>query len=367
MKLKEFEGKQLLASFEVSTSKGLVANSEQEAQEKTSQLECEQVAVKAQVLAGGRGKAGGIKLVNKSEAPETAKQMLGKEIKGERIEQILIEEKLEIEKEYYLSLTVNRAEKNVTLLFSEEGGVEIEELAKNSPEKIVRIAIGKEFDASNVERTLSTNKHAKQITEIARKMFKLMKAKDAELVEINPLAESKGELIAADAKIIIDDNALYRQQEFAPLKQRELSEPEKKAKQSDLNYVELDGDIAIIGNGAGLVMATLDIVQHFGGNPANFLDVGGGASFEQVQKAVEIVLDKKPKGIWINVFGGITRCDEVARGLANYKKEKRITVPIVVRLIGTNEAEGKKILEENGISTQDSMEECAKKIVELTR
>ncbi|MBI5159786.1 ADP-forming succinate--CoA ligase subunit beta [Candidatus Micrarchaeota archaeon] len=367
MKLKEFEGKQLLASFEVSTSKGLVANTAEEAQAKITQIECAEVAVKAQVLAGGRGKAGGIKLVKKSEAPETTRQMLGREIKGKKIEQVLIEEKLEIEKEYYLSLTVNRSEKNVTLLFSEEGGVEIEELAKNSPEKIKKIGIEREFNAREVERKLSTSKHAREITEIAGKMFKLMKAKDAELVEINPLAISRGKLVAADAKIIIDDNALYRQPEFAPLKQRELSESEKKAKQSDLNYVELDGDIAIIGNGAGLVMATLDIVQHFGGKPANFLDVGGGANFEQVQKAVEIVLEKNPKGIWINVFGGITRCDDVARGLANYKKEKQIKVPIVVRLIGTNEAEGKKILEENGISTQDSMEECAKKIVELTR
>ncbi len=326
-----------------------------------------QVAVKAQVLVGGRGKAGGIKLVEKAEAPEAVKAMLGTELKGEKISEVLIEEKLNIDCEYYLSLTVNRSDKNVTFLFSEEGGVEIEELAKVSPEKIIRVGIVGEFPRELVQAAMESNAHASQIVALAEKMFALMKEKDAELVEINPLVVSSGQLIAADAKVIIDDNALYKHEEFARLKERELSELEKKSREFNLNYVELDGDIAIIGNGAGLVMATLDIVQHFGGTPANFLDIGGGANVEQMQKAVEIVLEKKPKGIWINIFGGITKCDEVARGLANYANERGISIPIVVRMIGTNEAEGKKILEENGIRSLDSMELCAKKIVELAK
>ncbi|MBW3021687.1 ADP-forming succinate--CoA ligase subunit beta, partial [Candidatus Woesearchaeota archaeon] len=208
-------------------------------------------------------------------------------------------------------------------------------------------------------------KNKEEIIEIIKNLNRLMKEFDCELVEINPLVLSNGEYIAADSKVVLDDNALYRHPEFK--KEEELTDIEKKAAEHGLQYVELDGDIAIIGNGAGLVMSTLDVLKHFGGKPANFLDVGGGASVSVMEKSLEIVLMKKPKGVFINIFGGITRCDEIAQGLVNYIKNNNIEIPMVVRMIGTNEEGGERILNQNGIKSLDSMEECAKNIVEMTK
>ncbi len=365
MNLTEFQGKELFKKYGIPVSKGFIVSSiEEVSQEKLNSLNSKQVVVKAQILSGGRGKAGLIKFVSKksSEVKNVVKELLGKELNGFKVREVLIEEKTEFKKEFYLGLTVDRSQKSVLLIFSNQGGIEIEKLAKKSPEKIIAKNISKnEKIEFNVEKKLE-----EELIELTNKMLKLMKEKDAELVEINPLAlNEKNELIAIDSKIVIDDNALYRQGEFVQQKKQELTELEKKASELGLMYVELNGEIAVIGNGAGLVMSTLDLLNHFGGKPANFLDVGGGASQQQMEKAAEIVLMKKPKALLINIFGGITRCNEIAQGIVKYKNFHEVKVPIVVRMIGTNEAEGKKILQNAGIFCENSMEEAIKKVVSL--
>ncbi len=350
MNLKEYQGKRILKEYGISVPKGVVSDN------KDVEVDGD-VVVKAQLLIGGRGKAGLIKTANKDNVKEIVSSLLGKDYKGLKINEVLIEEKLDIEKEMYASIIVNRADKCLTLVFSEQGGVDIEQLAKTSPDKVKKKNF---YDISEIKGLRA------EVFEIVKRLYKIMKEKDATLVEINPLVVSKGKLIAADSKIKIDDNALYRQKEFS--KEQELSEIEQLASKDGLQYVELDGNIAVIGNGAGLVMATLDVLEHFKGKAANFLDVGGGASVEVMEKSLEIVLKKKEvKGIFINIFGGITRCDNIANGLVNYLKKKEIKIPLVVRMIGTNEQEAKKILQENNIPSLDSMEECAKKIVELVK
>ena len=366
MKLKEYEGKELFKKYKLAVPAGFIATTPEEVADGLYQLKGDEVVLKAQVLVGGRGKAGGIKICSKERAAEVAKKMLGTRIKGEPVLELLVEEKLKIDQEMYLSFTVSRAEKGLALLFSLEGGVDIEELAKRSPEKIARIFMT-EFDDKAVYQDLKWLDYGKELFGIVRALHMLMIHEDAQLVEINPLVLSGGVLVAADSKVIIDDNSLYRHKDYARQKEFELTGLEAEARKSGLQYVELDGNIAIIGNGAGLVMATLDIIDHFGGKPANFLDVGGGASVEKMEKALDIALSKPVKGLFINVFGGITRCDDIAQGLVNYQKEKKMTVPMVVRLIGTNESEGRTILKENGISALDSMETGAKEIVELAK
>ncbi len=348
MKLLEHEGKSIFKKHGIAVPESVVTSSSKDFRE----LKAKEVVVKAQVLVGGRGKAGGIKTA-KDDVKGIINEVLSMEIKGEKVKEVLVEEKLDIEEELYLSVTVDRASKGLTLLYSSEGGVDIEEVAAKSPDKVLKVQAD------------SLDKIPLEVRTIAKKLYEISKELDAELVEINPLVRAGGRLVAADAKVIIDDNALFRHEEFRK-KEKVQTKIEKMAADSGLQYVELEGDIAIIGNGAGLVMSTLDVLDHFGGKPANFLDVGGGASVEKMEDAMEITLTKKPKGIFINIFGGITRCDEIAKGLVNYAKEKGVKVPMVVRLIGTNEEEGKKILNDAGISSLDSMEGCAKKIVELT-
>lgn len=349
MKLLEHEGKTIFKKYGIEVPEGAVVSSADDVDVSKD------VVVKAQVLVGGRGKAGGIKFAS-SDVKEVVNSVLKLEIKGEKVKEVLVEEKLDIEQEIYLAVAVDRNAKCLTLLYSEEGGVDIEQLAVSSPDKVLKIPI-KDNNAFD--------KLPEDIKPVAEKLYRISKDLDAELVEINPLVKCKGKLVAADSKIIIDDNALFRHPEFS--KKENLTEIEKLAVRSGLQYVELKGNIAIIGNGAGLVMATLDILDYFGGRPANFLDIGGGASVEKMEKALGIILMKKPKAVFINIFGGITRCDDIASGLINYVKSKGITIPMVVRLIGTNEEEGKKILNDNNISSLDSMEECAKKVVELVR
>ncbi|MFH1638616.1 MAG: ADP-forming succinate--CoA ligase subunit beta [Candidatus Woesearchaeota archaeon] len=350
MKLLEHEGKEIFRRYEIDIPKGVVVSSP----EMFKGLNAEEVVVKAQVLVGGRGKAGGIKFAS-SVVKETISSILGMSIKGEAVNEVLVEEKLPIEEELYLAVAVDRTNKCLILLYSTEGGVDIEETALNNPEKILKIPIK---DGSSFASL------PKDVQPIAEKLYRISKEMDAELVEINPLVKANGKLIAADAKVIIDDNALFRHPEFS--KKKDYTYIEEIAASSGLQYVELKGNIAIIGNGAGLVMATLDVLDYYGGKAANFLDVGGGASVEKMEKALEVALMKNPSGIFINIFGGITRCDEIALGLVNFISSRNVQLPLVVRLIGTNEEEGKKILNENGISSLDSMEECAKKIVELT-
>jgi len=359
MKLKEYQGKEIFKKYGINVPNGYVITDVSQIQDDKMSSE---IILKAQLLAGGRGKAGGIKFANFKNVKELSKELFQNEINGLKVNEILVEDKVLIQHEYYLSITVNRSDKCLTLIFSKKGGVDIESV---SSEDIVKINF---YDLKNedVQKEMCEKITDKNIRNIADKMYKLMKEKDAELVEINPLVVTfNNEYIACDSKIIIDDNALFRQEEF--LKEEELTDIEKEAKKYDLAYVELLGDIAIIGNGAGLVMSTLDVVNYFGGKPANFLDVGGGANVEKMEHALRIVLMKNVKGVLINIFGGITRCDEIASGLVNYISKNNVNIPIVVRMIGTNENLGKEILKKSGIDAYDSMEECAKKIVEVIK
>lgn len=358
MKLKEYEGKAIFKKYDISIPKGVVISDINNLKDKLEKLPINLV-VKAQILVAGRKKAGGIIFVDKKNVKEVASSLLGSKIKGMKVEELLIEEKLDIEKEFYISLIVDRSDKKVYLLISQEGGIDIEDLSKNHPEKILKLS---PVNERHVEEALSKLHGGDKLALIAKILYKIMKDYDAELVEINPLVESKGRLIAADSKIIIDDNSLFRHPELKM--KRELIKIEAEAAEYGLNYVELEGDIGVIGNGAGLVMATLDVLDYYGGKAANFLDVGGGASIERMEKALEITMTKNPKKIIINIFGGITKCDEIARGIINFRKKKGITIPMAVRMIGTNEGEAKKILEENGIFCMDSMESAIKKVVE---
>ncbi|PIN69552.1 ADP-forming succinate--CoA ligase subunit beta [Candidatus Woesearchaeota archaeon CG11_big_fil_rev_8_21_14_0_20_43_8] len=354
MKLKEHQGKEILRRYSIPVPKGYLAKTPDEALAGIGDMQ--DVVLKAQVLVGGRGKAGGIKPANRDDIHQIASGLFGMDIKGLKVDEVLVEEKLNIQKEMFLSLTVNRSERNITLIFSDEGGVNIEELSQDDPEKIHKFGFHTAEELKEITESLF-------IQPIAISMFSIMKDLDCELVEINPLVLANDRLVAADAKVIIDDNSLFRHEDLRPSSQK--TELEKEAAESGLSYVELDGDIAIIGNGAGLVMATLDVVDHFGGRCANFLDVGGGASVERMKKAMDIVLRKDPKGLLINIFGGITRCDEIARGIVGYRDSHSMKIPIVVRMIGTNEDIGKIYLDTNGLHSLDSMEECAKTMVDM--
>ncbi|MDP2908231.1 MAG: ADP-forming succinate--CoA ligase subunit beta [Nanoarchaeota archaeon] len=348
MKLKEYQGKEILQNYGIKTPDGFLITSPDQIKEIKGR-----VALKAQVLQGGRGKAGLIQFATKKDAKEKAEQIFQKGVK-----EILVEKRIKAQKEYYLSITIDRLERKPLLMFSQQGGIDIEELAEKSPEKIKKYYIDENFSPKQIA------KETRLESELVEKIYKIFKDYDLELIEINPLAVTRKGTLALDAKIIIDDNALYRQK-FK--KDESMTKIEKEAQTAGLSYVELEGNIGIIGNGAGLVMSTLDVVNYYGGKVANFLDVSGGASKEMMEKAIELVLAKKPKGIFINIFGGITRCDEIAKGLVEYKKKNKLDIPLVVRMIGTNEKEAKKILKENNIYSMDSMEEGAKKIVELVK
>ncbi len=370
MRLQEYQGKELFRRVGIPTADGLVARSPAEAEEAARELGGP-VVVKAQVLVGGRGKAGGIKLAQTpEEARAHAETLLQMTIKGERVRKVLVTQAVAIEREFYLSITIDRAAKKPVMIFSAEGGVEIEELARTSPEKIVKFHIDPLIGLQPYQvrtalyRAQIPSALMKPMSEIFLKLYHAFTQYRANLVEINPLALADGKLIAIDSKFIIDDDDVPA--ELAGWEEEELagSPQERAAKQAGLQYVKLDGTIGIIGNGAGLVMATLDLVALQGGRPANFLDIGGGASAEVMKKALQIVLsDPDVRGVFINIFGGITRCDEVARGLVETQKELGIRVPLVVRLTGTNEELGRKILEEHGITPVDSMEEGAAQIV----
>jgi len=370
MRLQEYQGKELFRRVGIPVAEGKIALSAAEAEEAARELGGP-VVVKAQVLVGGRGKAGGIKLARTpEEARAHAEHILQMTIKGERVRKVLVTRAVEIEREFYLSITIDRAARKPIVIFSPEGGMEIEELARTSPEKIIKFHIDPlvGLQAYQVRTALFQAEIAptlmKPLSDVFFKLYQAFVQYRAQLVEINPLAVADGKLIAIDSKFIIDDDDVPA--ELAGWEEEELagSPQERAAKQAGLQYVKLDGTIGIIGNGAGLVMATLDLVALQGGRPANFLDIGGGASAEMMKRALQIVLsDPDVRGVFINIFGGITRCDEVARGLVETQKELGIRVPLVVRLTGTNEDEGRKILEAHGITPVTNMEEGAAQIV----
>jgi len=378
MKLFEYEAKKILHTFGVQVPRGRLATSPEEALKAAMKISPPYV-VKAQVLVAGRGKAGGILFAESpSEVKEKAAKLLGVEIKGIRVKSVWIEEKVPIEKELYFGITVDRAQRTYVAIASSAGGMEIEEVAATMPEKVIKFPI----DPLQGFRPYHTRQIAKELGYRGSQMLKLATifhglyraavSHDAELMEMNPLVETvEGEFVAADARLIIDDNALYRHLEYQEKLEEGESEftPEEiEARKSDLAYVKMDGNIGIIGNGAGLVMATLDAIQLYGGKPANFLDVGGGASSDRVAKALDIVLSNPDVDVvFINILGGITRCDQVARGILEARQRLKFERPMVIRLVGTNEEEGKRILTEAGIHVLESMEEAAKKTVEIAR
>jgi len=376
MKLLEFEAKNILQKYAIATPVGAIASSPEEVELVATKIG-RPIMLKSQVLVAGRGKARGIiSASNPAEARRLALKLLGSEIKGSVVRSILVEEKVAIAAEFYASVAVDRQAKKYVVMASTSGGVDIEQVALSAPTKIVRYYVpplsGFNRNAANdliAQLPNLSQADAATFGDVIHTLYRIAWEGDAELVEINPLAKSAfGKLIACDARIIVDDNALFRHPELATrsLSQTGDSATEAKAKEQKLAYVELDGDIGIIGNGAGLVMATLDLVQLFGGKPANFLDIGGGAGAEMIKNAVTLVLSKpEVKSVLINIFGGVTRCDLVAQGIIQAHNESTVRKPLVVRMVGTNEEAGTQMLNQIGVYTHASMEEAIRKVTQL--
>lgn len=379
MKLFEYEAKSMLSKYGIPTPKGALANSPTRAEEIAAQLSAPCV-VKAQVLVAGRGKAGGILFANSpSEARQAAEKLLNMQIKDIKVQTVLVEEKVQIKRELYFGVTVDRSNRSYVAIASSAGGIDIEEVAFTAPEKIIKFFINpfqgfRSYHARQIARKLGyAGRQMMKLAAIFQRLYQAAMDYDAELLEMNPLVETgEGNFVAVDTRLIVDDNALYRHPELkkrlAEKSARKLTPQELQAQKAGLAYVKLDGNIGIIGNGAGLVMATLDVIQLYGGRPANFLDVGGGASAEKMAAALNIVLsDPNVKTVFINILGGITRCDVVAKGILEARSRVDFTKPLVIRLVGTNEKEGRQILTEAGIHVLDSMEEAARKTVELAK
>lgn len=378
MKLFEYEAKTILAKYGIPTPEGGLATSASQAKEVASKLK-PPVVIKAQVLVAGRGKAGGILFASSAEEAETAaNKLLNMQIKGIPVKSIWIEEKIQIKRELYFGITTDRFNQSYVAIASAAGGMEIEEIAAKTPEKVIKLLINPEYGFRSFHARQMATKMGyagNQISELGKvleRLYCIGMDYDAELIEMNPLVETvDGKFAAADARIILDDNALFRHQEYKKRLlegESELSPQELEAMKNDLAYVKLDGNIGVIGNGAGLVMATLDTIQYYGGKPANFLDVGGGAPSEKTALALKIVLsDPNVRALFINILGGITRCDEVARGILEAKEKVGVTKPMVIRLVGTNEEEGKRILTNAGIHVLESMEEAAQRAVEISK
>ncbi|MGG4198294.1 ADP-forming succinate--CoA ligase subunit beta [Peribacillus frigoritolerans] len=384
MNIHEYQGKEILRQYGVSVPNGRVAFTVDEAVEAAKELGTEVVVVKAQIHAGGRGKAGGVKVAkNLDEARTYAEEILGKTLvthqtgpEGKEVKRLLIEEGCDITKEYYIGLVLDRATDSVVLMASEEGGTEIEEVAEKSPEKIFKEVIDPVVGLTGFQArriAFNINIPAPLINKASKLMINLYTAfvdKDCSIAEINPLVVTgDGDVMALDAKLNFDDNAIYRHKDIAEY--RDLDEEDAKeieASKHGLSYISLDGNIGCMVNGAGLAMATMDIIKHYMGDPANFLDVGGGATEEKVKEAFKIILsDQNVKGIFVNIFGGIMKCDIIATGVVAAAKELGLDVPLVVRLEGTNVDLGKKILKESGlnITAAESMADGAQKIVSL--
>jgi succinyl-CoA synthetase beta subunit len=384
MNIHEYQGKEILRKYGVSVPNGRVAFSIEEAVEAAQELGTGVCVVKAQIHAGGRGKAGGVKVAkNLQEVRLYAEEILGKTLvthqtgpEGKEVKRLLIEEGCDIQKEYYIGLVLDRATSRVVLMASEEGGTEIEEVAEQTPEKIFKEYIDpvvglQGFQARRIAFNINIPKElVGQAVKFMMGLYQVFIEKDCSIAEINPLVVTgDGKVMALDAKLNFDSNALYRQKEV--LGYRDLDEEDPKevdASKYDLSYISLDGNIGCMVNGAGLAMATMDIIKHYGGNPANFLDVGGGATTEKVTEAFKIILsDQNVKGIFVNIFGGIMKCDVIAQGVIEATKQVGLKLPLVVRLEGTNVELGKKLLNESGlnIAAAESMADGAQQIVSL--
>lgn len=376
MKLFEYEAKRILAEYGVPTPRGELITNESQIGKKAAILK-PPLVVKAQVLIAGRGKVGGILFaVSFEEAKKAAEKLLKMQIMGIPVKSVLIEEKIQIKRELYFGITIDRFKQSYVAIASGVGGMDVEETATKTPEKIIRIFINSQqglrpFQARQIARKMGyAENQLLDLEKILGRLYCIGMNYDAELIEMNPLVETvDGKFVAADARVIIDDNALFRHSEYKKRLvggESELSSQEIEALKNDLAYVKLEGNIGVIGNGAGLVMATLDTIKYYGGKPADFLDVGGGASSEKIAVALKIVLsDPKVKALFVNILGGITRCDEVALGILEAKEKIGVTKPMVIRLVGTNENEGKRILREAGIHVLESMEEAAQLVVEV--
>jgi len=386
MNIHEHQAKEIFKQFNIPVLNGVVIYDVKNIKDKIGELKSSNLVVKAQIHAGGRGKGGGIKVVkNLNELIEKAKNLLDKTLitpqtgpKGRRVKRLYIEETCDIKKEFYLSCLVDRSSSKIAFISSAEGGVDIEEVAKNHPEKIVTVKLGlynsiKEENVNKILKPFLLNeKLKKKASKIIQSIYKVLVEKDANLIEVNPFILTKDDnLFCLDAKINFDDNALYRHPEIKLLKDTNEEDPiETEANKNNLSYIKLDGKIGCMVNGAGLAMATMDIIKLYGSEPANFLDVGGGASTEKVSAALKIILsDKNVKGILINIFGGIMRCDVLAQGVVEAAKEANLSLPLVVRLAGTNVKLGKEILKKSNLKiiSADSLSDAARKIVEVTK
>ena len=372
MNLHEYQSKRIFAEHGIPIPQGDVATTPAEARAVAARLGGP-VVVKSQVLVGGRGKAGGIKLAQTPDEAETrAQAILGMNIKGLTVKKVLVDQAADIRSEIYLGAVLDRGRRRVVLMASSEGGVDIEQVAAATPEKIVTVAVHpflglREYQARILAEGIGLPKeHTRTFVAIAQNLYKTYMAVDATLAEINPLViTGDNKLLAVDGKISLDDSALFRHPTLADLRDPDAEDPtEVEARRYDLNYINLDGEIGCMVNGAGLAMATMDIVKLYGGSPANFLDVGGGAQSDKVAAALRIILsDSRVKAVLINIFGGITRCNEVARGVLAAIETLDVKVPFVVRLVGTNEEEGRRILAEANLITADSLADAAQKAV----
>jgi succinyl-CoA synthetase beta subunit len=377
MKIHEYQAKEFFEAAGIPVPQGRVVTTPDDAKKAAEEIG-QPVVVKAQVLVGGRGKAGGVKLAkNPAEAREKATEILGLDIKGETVEKVLVTEAVDIDREIYVGIILDRRSQKPLIMSSSEGGVEIEVVAKEKPEAIHRVSVDPldgllSFQARGIAQKLDGDfKVARQIGTIIEKLYKVYTDTDASLAEINPLIVTpEGDVKAIDAKINIDDSALYRQKRVSEMRDLSAEDPgETSAREAGLSFVRLSGNVGCVVNGAGLAMATMDLVKTYGGEPANFLDIGGSSNPEKVVNAMNIILaDKSVRAVLFNIFGGITRCDDVARGLLAAFEELKLEVPVVVRLTGTNEAEAKEILGDlKTLHTADTMDDAVKKAIELAR
>ena len=386
MNIHEHQAKEILKKYVAIVPAGVFSTSVDDLLEKAKNLKTEKYVLKAQIHAGGRGKAGGVKILNTlEELKNSAKELLGKILvthqtgpEGREVKRLYVEESSNIEKEFYLSCLVDRASSKIAFISSDQGGMDIEEVASSNPEKIIttKVDIAEEIsdaDCESVIKIFDLNSNAKdQAISLIKSIYKMFISTDASMVEVNPLILTKeGKIVCLDAKVNFDSNALFRHPEILELRDLNEEDPtEIEASKHDLAYIKLDGSIGCMVNGAGLAMATMDIIKLYGKEPANFLDVGGGASKEKVSAAFKIILsDKNVKGILINIFGGIMRCDVLAQGVVDAAKEINISVPLVVRLAGTNFKKGKKILDNSGLKliSAENLDDAAKKIVEAIK
>ena len=385
MNIHEHQAKEILRDFGAPVSNGVVVFDAKEVEKKIESLTSDKLVVKAQIHAGGRGKAGGVKLVDRSKIKTETEKMFGKTLvthqtgpEGKKVKRVYIQEAYDIDKEFYLSCLIDRESSKITFISSTEGGVDIESVAKKTPNKIIttKIDLKENLENEEIEHIIKIFKldknQKKDGINLINALYKILIKKDASLIEINPLVITKQKkLICLDAKMNFDDNALFRRPEILKLRDLNEEEPaEIEASKHGLAYIKLNGTIGCMVNGAGLAMATMDIIKLYGQEPANFLDVGGGASKEQVIEAFKLILsDKKVKGILINIFGGIMRCDVLAQGLVDAAKETNIKLPLVVRLAGTNFEQGKEILNKSGLKilSASDLNDAAKKIVDAIK